>query len=134
MVVAQPSIVAVYGLPVVDPEARLGPTEEPQPVRLGSGRLVADRVVILDRELERALRSDEAPTVLRVGIASRLESEPFVEVHEVRQVIRNRDRTQWAAELWTPAASPPDEPEGPIDPGDGPANGLCFFFPDLSFC
>ncbi len=94
-----------------------------------------EQVVVLDPPLDDALLSDGPPELLRVGIASVLDGEPFVEVIEVRQVLRSADHSpgRWAVELWTPAKSPTiieamDEDDGGIK------NAICYLFPDFSFC
>jgi len=73
-----PSIVAVYGIPVVEQaedeegplrrEADVPPVDR-GPVRLGTGTLEHERVVILDDELSRQVSSRRPPQLLRVGIA-----------------------------------------------------------------
>ena len=71
----------------------------------------------------------------RVGIAGRLDGEPFVEVVEVLGVLSSTKRTQWAAELVTPASSPTVWDIRSLDAGVpvGPGNGICFFY-RASFC
>jgi hypothetical protein len=121
----RPSVVAVYG--VLPGEHR--------PRRLGSGRLRTERLVLLDPPLSDALGSTDPPEVVRVGIASLVDGEPFVEVIEVRQVGSSTHAVpRWAAELASEARSPTTlelafgEDEDPI------RNGVCAAFPFLSFC
>ena len=124
---AHPSIVAVYGVPA----------GEDHPVRLGTGSLDHARLVVLDRQLSRALASDSPPELLRVGIAGRVHDEPYVEVLEVRQVLSSEVRPEWAVELWTAARSPTvDEAmsDSPGGPDYGPGNPVCYAFPRASFC
>lgn len=123
----QPSVVAVYGIPA----------GERLPVRLGSGSLEDERVVVLDRELSRELASDHPPVLLRVGIAGLVRGEPHVEVIEVRQVSGSERRPEWAVELWERARSPTVQEvasRGPDGPDDGPMNPVCFAYPKFSFC
>lgn len=128
----RPSIVAVYGFPgAAEQESRRART----PVRLGTGSLEEQRIVVLDDQLSRELSSANPPEVLRVGIAGRLDGEPFVEVVEVLGVLSSSKRTQWAAELVTPASSPTVWDIRSLDAGVpvGPGNGICFFY-RASFC
>jgi hypothetical protein len=121
-----PSIVAVYGVPHGDR----------RPSRLGSGSLEHERIVVLDQELSDLLASNHPPELLRVGIAGRVDGEPYVEVVEIRQTLRGQAGAQWAVELWTAATSPTiwdvrsQDASFPV----GPANGICFLFPSASFC
>ncbi|MET1005609.1 MAG: hypothetical protein ABWX96_08675 [Propionibacteriaceae bacterium] len=119
------SVVAVYGVPA----------GHVHPRRLGGGQLRMEQAVQLDREVEEALNSDEPPEILRVGIASMLDGEPFVEVIEVRQVLRSADHDpgHWAVELRTPAQSP-TVLETQVDDDGGIKNLVCYLYPDFSFC
>lgn len=122
----KPSIVAVYGIPA----------GERLPVRLGTGSLEHERVVVLDDELAHQLSSDHPPQLLRVGIAGRVDGDPVVEVVEVRQTLQSETTGQWGVELWEPATAPTiwevrsQEAGQPV----GPGNGICFFFQRASFC
>lgn len=123
----QPSIVAVYGIPA----------GESAPVRLGTGSLEHQRVVVLDRELSRLLASDHPPELLRVGIAGRLHDEPFVEVIEVRDVLSSERQPEYAVELRNVARCPTVEEalsDRPGGPDLGPKNPICYAYPTCSFC
>lgn len=144
------SIVAVYGFPAVEGqelevpgqgdqgpfrEAEDAPSARPGPVRLGTGRLEHELVVILDERLSRLVSSHRPPRLVRVGIAGRLDDEPFVEVVEILQVLSTPTREGWAVELVTPASAPTvwDVRSSDADQPVGPANGICFFY-RASFC
>lgn len=120
-----PSIVAVYGV-------RAG---ERGPVRLGSGSLEHERVVVLDHEVSQLLDSEHPPELLRVGIAGRLDGEPYVEVVEVRQTLKPKVGEDWGVELATAASAPTVWDIRSLDAGQpvGPGNGICFFY-RASFC
>ena len=124
---ARDSIVAVYGVAHGDD----GPS------RLGTGSLEHDRVVVLDPDLSQLLASGQPPEVLRVGIAGRVQGEPYVEVAEVRQVLSSTEGPEWAVELWTRARSPTVAEAralGPDGQDDGTKNPICYAFPNCSFC
>ena len=92
-------------------------------------------VVILDERLSRLVSSNRPPKLVRVGIAGRLDDEPFVEVVEILQVLETSTREGWAVELVTPASSPTVWDIRSLDAGQpvGPGNGICFFY-RASFC
>jgi hypothetical protein len=102
--------VAVYGIPAGQSQVQ----------RLGSGMLADPELVVVDPPLDAQLASPQPPRVLRVGLASAVSEEPFVELREVRNVLESvatRHGRIWALGLTEPARSPtmfgPDPPVAP---------------------
>ena len=91
---------------------------------------------MLKGALKQAMSSSHPPQLLRVRITCVIDEEEHVEVIEVRQALQSADQHPglWAAELMTPAQSPPNLEANADEGYESVKNGICYLFPRASFC